>query len=163
MSMMNKCAQFHGDTPSGKKLNSISLARSNFRRRPILYTPYRNPTQVNNFRGTYDEFFLEFFCAVFAEDAYLFLLYHGAYRSKWPKTQIKGGGPASIWARLEWSTWVRKTSNKNLWLTIFISCFRFFCSLLLLHLWFSESDLPKQPNFTGSSKTAEFQPQKFIA
>ena len=36
-------------------------------------------------------------------------------------------------------------------------------ALAPLILWFSESDLPKQPNFTGSSKTTEIQPQKFLA
>ena len=40
MNMMSKCAKFHKD---GKKLNSISRARLNFRRRTILCTTlYRN-------------------------------------------------------------------------------------------------------------------------
>ena len=60
MSMMNKNAKFHGDTPSGKKLNSISRARLNFRRRPIMfvYNFVQKPTQASNFGGTFDQPFL---------------------------------------------------------------------------------------------------------
>ena len=48
-----------------KKLNSISRAQLNFRRRPILCTTlYRNPIQASNFGGTFDQLFLWiFFCA----------------------------------------------------------------------------------------------------
>ena len=74
-----------------KKLNSISRERLNFRRRPILCTTlYRNPMQASNFSGTFDQLFLRIFYKVFTEDASLSLLYHGAKKSKWPKTQIKG-------------------------------------------------------------------------
>ena len=42
-----------------KKLNSISRARLNFRRRPILCTTlYRNPMQASNFGGKFDQLFL---------------------------------------------------------------------------------------------------------
>ena len=42
-----------------KKLNSISRARSNFRRQQILcITLYRNLMQVRNFGGTFDQIFL---------------------------------------------------------------------------------------------------------
>ena len=42
-----------------KKLNSISRAQSNFRRRPFLCTTlYRNPMQASNFGGTFDHLFL---------------------------------------------------------------------------------------------------------
>ena len=45
-----------------KRLNSISRARLNFRRRPILCTTlYRNLMQVNNFGGTFDQLFLWIF------------------------------------------------------------------------------------------------------
>ena len=49
---MNKCAKFHKDSPSEKKkLNSISRARLNFRRQPILCTTlYRNIKEV---RGSF--------------------------------------------------------------------------------------------------------------
>ena len=60
--MMNKCAKFHKDSPSGKKLNSISGERLNFRRRPILCTTsYRNLTQASNFGGTFDQLLLWIF------------------------------------------------------------------------------------------------------
>ena len=59
MNMMNKCAKFHKDSPSSKKLNSISRERLNFRRRPFLCTTlYRNLMQASSFCGTFDQFFL---------------------------------------------------------------------------------------------------------
>ena len=59
---MNKSAKFHKDSPSGKKLNSISRERLNFRRRPILCTTlYRNLMQASNFGGTFDQRFLWIF------------------------------------------------------------------------------------------------------
>ena len=49
-----------------KKLNSISRERLNFRRRPILCsTLYRNPMQVSNFGGTFDQLFLRLFLSNF--------------------------------------------------------------------------------------------------
>ena len=60
--MLNRCAKFHGDSPSGKKLNSISRERLNFRRRPLLCTTlYRNLMQATNFGGTFDKLFLWIF------------------------------------------------------------------------------------------------------
>ena len=57
--MTNKCAKFHKDSPSGKKLNSISRERLNFRRRPVLCTTlYRNLMQASNFGGSFDQLFL---------------------------------------------------------------------------------------------------------
>ena len=57
--MMYKCAKFDKDIPSVKKLNLISQARLNFRRRPILCTTlYRNLTQASNFGDTFDQLFL---------------------------------------------------------------------------------------------------------
>ena len=60
ISMTNKCAKFHGDTPRGQKLNLISRARLNFRKRPILCTALyvRNPVQTSNFSGTFNQLFL---------------------------------------------------------------------------------------------------------
>ena len=56
---MNKCAKFHKDSPSGKKLNSISRERLNFRRRPILCTTlYRNLMHASNFGCTFDQLFV---------------------------------------------------------------------------------------------------------
>ena len=62
-----------------KKLNSISWARLNFRRRLILCTTlYRNLMQASDFGGTFDQLFFEFFYEMFTEDASLLFLYHGA-------------------------------------------------------------------------------------
>ena len=59
---MDKCAKFHKDSLSGKKLNSIFRARMNFRRRPILCTTlYRNLMQASNFDGTFGHLFLWIF------------------------------------------------------------------------------------------------------
>ena len=78
-----------------KKLNSISRERLNFRRRPILCTTlYRNPMQASNFGGTFDQLFLRLFFIKFSQMP-LYLFYTMVQKSqKWPKTQIKGGGPA---------------------------------------------------------------------
>ena len=63
---MKKCAKFHKDSPSGKKLNSITQPLLNFRRRPILCTTLnRNLMQASNFGDTFDQlspssFFMHF-------------------------------------------------------------------------------------------------------
>ena len=45
-----------------KKLNSISLVRLKFRRRPILcITLYRNPIQASIFGGSFDQLLFEYF------------------------------------------------------------------------------------------------------
>ena len=94
---MNKCAKFHKDSPSGKKLNSISRVRLNFRRRPILCTTlYRNQMQASNFGGAFDQLFLWIFFMKFSQKMPLNVFYTMVQKSqKWPKTQIKGG-PALI-------------------------------------------------------------------
>ena len=92
--MMNKRAKFHKDSPSDKKLNSISWARLNFRRRPILCTTlYRNLKQTSNFVANLTNFSFEFFCEIFTEVASQLFLYYGGKSQKWPKTQIKGALP----------------------------------------------------------------------
>ena len=78
---MNKCAKFHKDSPSGKKVkfNLPSAIQVNFRRRPILCTIlYRNLMQASNFGSTFDQLSFEFFYEIFTEDASLLCLYHGA-------------------------------------------------------------------------------------
>ena len=91
--MLNKCAKFHGDSPSGEKLNSISREQLNFRRRPFLCTTlYRNLMQASNFGGTFDQLFLWTFFMKFSQKMPLYLFYTMVQKSqKWPKTQIKGG------------------------------------------------------------------------
>ena len=89
---MNKCAKFHKDSPSGKKLNSISGARLNFRRRPILCTTIETLWKRAASVAHFTNFSFEFFYEIFTEDAFL-LFYTMVQKSqKWPKTQIKGGG-----------------------------------------------------------------------
>ena len=75
-----------------KKLNSISRARMNFRRRPILCTTlYRNPMQVSKFGGAFDQLFLWFVFMEFSQKMPLSFFYTMVQKSqKWPKTQIKG-------------------------------------------------------------------------
>ena len=65
----------------------------NFRRRPIVCTTlYRNLMQASNFGGTFDQLFLWNFYALWTEDAFLLLLYHGANKSKLTKNSNQGGG-----------------------------------------------------------------------
>ena len=64
-----------------KKLNSISGARLNFRRWPILCTTlYRDPIQASNFGGVLiiiiHHFSFEFLYAISTEGAPLLFLYH---------------------------------------------------------------------------------------
>ena len=74
-----------------KKLNSISRARLNFRRRPILCTTlYRNLMQASNSSGTFDQLFLWLFYEIFTEDASHHLLYHGAKKPKMTKNWNQG-------------------------------------------------------------------------
>ena len=71
----------------------------NFRRRPFLCTTlYRNPMQVSNFGGTFDQLFLWSFYEIFTEDASLLFLYHGAKKWKMTKNSNRGG-PALRWLR----------------------------------------------------------------
>ena len=47
--------------------------------------------QASNFGGAFDQLFLEFFYDIFTEDASLFLLNHGAKKSKMTKNSNQGG------------------------------------------------------------------------
>ena len=97
MNMVNKCAKFHKDSPSDKqKLNQISRAPLNFRRRPFLCTTlYRNPMQVSNFGGTFDQLFLWIFLWNFHRRCLSTSYIPWCKNSqRWPKIQIKGGDPA---------------------------------------------------------------------
>ena len=95
---MKKCAKFHKDSPSGKKVK-FNLARAiELSETAVLRTTlYRNLIQASNFGGTFDKlFFWSFFYKIFTEDAFLPLLYHGAKKSKMTKSRNQGG-PALIW------------------------------------------------------------------
>ena len=60
MNMMNKCAKFHGDSPSDKKvkLNLPSAIELSETAVFVYNFVYRNPMQVSNFGGTFDQLFL---------------------------------------------------------------------------------------------------------
>ena len=96
MSMLNRCAKFHADSPSGKMLNSVSRARSNIciRRQPFLCTTlYRNPMQRSNFGDLSDQVFLWIF--LWAKLIHARRLSSSSIPlckrvNKWPKTQING-------------------------------------------------------------------------
>ena len=63
-----------------------------FRRLPILCTTlYRNPMQVSNVGGTFDQLFLSLFYEIFTEDASLLLIYHGAKKSNMTTNSNQGG------------------------------------------------------------------------
>ena len=106
MNMMNKCAKFHKDSPSGKKLNSISRERLNFRRRPFLCTTlYRNLMQASNFGGTFDQLFLWIFLWNFHRRClftYSILWCKKVKNDQKPKSR---GGPALTFLSLGLSLW----------------------------------------------------------
>ena len=90
MNMMNKCAKFHKDSPSGKKVK-FNLP-SNFRRRPILCTTlYRNLKQAGNFGSAFDQLFFWIFLWNFHRRCLSTSSIPWCKKSKMTKTQIKGG------------------------------------------------------------------------
>ena len=98
MNMMNKCAKFHKDSPSDKKVKLNLPSAIELSETAVLCTTlYRNPMQVSNFGGTFDQLFLWIFYEIFTENASLLHLYHGAKKSKMTKNSNQGeGGPALI-------------------------------------------------------------------
>ena len=59
MNMMNKCAKFHKDSPSDKKVKlNLPSAIELLETAVLCTTLYRNPMQVSNFGGTFDQLFL---------------------------------------------------------------------------------------------------------
>ena len=57
--MMNKCAKFHKDSPSDKKVklnlpSAIELSETAV----FVYNIVLKPTQASNFGGTFDQLFL---------------------------------------------------------------------------------------------------------
>ena len=56
MNMMNKCAKFHKDSPSGKKVNlarAIELSET-----AVFVYKFVNLMQASNFGATFDQLFL---------------------------------------------------------------------------------------------------------
>ena len=79
-----------------KKLNSISRARLNFRRRPFLCTNlYRNPIQASNFGGSFDQLFLEFFLCNFHRRCASTFSIQWCKKFKMTKNSNQGGGGGS--------------------------------------------------------------------
>ena len=101
---MNKCAKFHKDSPSGKKVK-YNLVRAielvgdgRFCVQLCIETSCKRATSVAHLTN----FSFEFFYDIFTEDASesLRLLYHGAKKSKMTKNSNQGGGGSCLKAHL---------------------------------------------------------------
>ena len=94
---MNKCAKFHKDSPSGKKVkfNFVraieAFGDGRFCVQLCIETLCKRATSVAHLTN----FSFEFVYDIFTEDASLLLLYHGAKKSKMTKNSNQGG-PALI-------------------------------------------------------------------
>ena len=162
MNMMNKCAKFHKDSPSDKKVKFNLPSAIELSETAVLCTTlYRNLTQARNFGGTFDQLFLwSFFYEIFTEDASLLLLYHGAKKSKMTKNSNQGVlGPSRSFRMIEQSTKLISLPN---FLPPCLQAFRL--SLLVFHFFwlFWEYELnPTQKVLNG--KVRNLLPiQKFI-
>ena len=72
---------------------TISSARWNFQRRPILCTTlYRNLMQASNLGGTFDQLFLWIFFMKFSQKMPLYVVYTMYKKSKMTKTSNERGG-----------------------------------------------------------------------
>ena len=113
MNMMNKCAKFHKDSPSDKKLHSISRVRLNFGDGRFcvqlsIKTLWKRATSVAHLTNFSFEFFMKL-----SQKMLLNVFYTMVQKSqKWPKTQIKGG-PA---LRLLWGFSTSALFLAKLWL-----------------------------------------------
>ena len=59
MNMVNKCAKFHKDSPSDKKVKfNLARAIELSETAVVVYNLYRNLMQVSNFGGKFDQLFL---------------------------------------------------------------------------------------------------------
>ena len=89
--MMNKCAKFHKDSPSGKKVK-FNLARaielSRFCVQLCIETLCKRATSVAHLTN----FSFDLFYEILTEDASLPILYHGTKKSKMTKNPNQGGG-----------------------------------------------------------------------
>ena len=89
--MMSKCAKFHKDSPSGKKVkfnlpSAIELSET----ADFVYnfeTLCKRATSVAHLTN----FSFEFFYKMFTKDASLLFLYHGAKKSKMIRNSNQGG------------------------------------------------------------------------
>ena len=94
MNVMTKCATFHKDSPSDKKVklnlpSAVELSET----ADFVYNFVLNLKQAGSFGGTFDQLFLWIFYDIFTEDASLLFLYHGAKKSKMTKNSNQGVMP----------------------------------------------------------------------
>ena len=90
MNMINKCAKFHKDSPSDKKVKfNLPSANELSERADFVYNfvqKRKRATLVAHLTNVSFEFFYQ----IFTKDASQLLLYHGAKKSKWPKPDHAG-------------------------------------------------------------------------
>ena len=94
MNMMNKCAQFHKDSSSGKKVK-FNLARTIelSETAVFVYNFVQKPKASEQLRWQIWPTFPLNLLMKFSQKMPLYVLYSMVQNSqKWPKTQIKGGG-----------------------------------------------------------------------
>ena len=93
MYMMNKCAKFHKDSPSDKKVklnlpSAIELSETAV----FVYNFVQKPYASEQLRWHIWPTFPSNFFMKFSQKMPLYLFYTMVQKSqKWPKTQIKGG------------------------------------------------------------------------
>ena len=94
MNTMNKCAKFHKDNLSGKKVKfnlpsaNWTFGEGRFSAQICIKTSCKRPALVANLTN----FSCECFDENFTDDASLPHLYRGAKSQKWPKSSNQGGG-----------------------------------------------------------------------
>ena len=91
MNMMNKCAKFQKDSPSGKKVKfnlarAIELSETTVFVYNFIETLSKRAPSVAHLTN----FSFEFFYEIFTEDASQLLLYHCAKKSKMTKNPNQG-------------------------------------------------------------------------
>ena len=92
MNMMNKCAKFHKDSPSDKKVKFNLPSAIELSETAVLCTTlYENLCKRATSVAHLTNFSFEFFYEMFMEDASLLLLYHGAKKSKMTKNSNQEG------------------------------------------------------------------------
>ena len=114
MNMMNKCAKFHKDSPSGKKVK-FNLARAielsetgRFCVQLWIETLGKRATSVAHLTNFSFEFFLWNF---HRRCLSTYSIPWCRKSQKWPKTQIKGGGgPALTLSGIFWRIWCEEDS-----------------------------------------------------
>ena len=88
---MNKCAKFHKDSPSDKKLNKSPERHWTFGDgRFCVQLSIETLCKWATSEARLANFSFEFFYEIFTQDASLLFLYHGAKKSKMTKNSNKG-------------------------------------------------------------------------